>query len=66
MLESFGFDLKPKMNYDSKSLLNLMKKDKKSVSNKIKFVLPTKIGKVVSNVEVSDKLVLQTIKEVLK
>jgi 3-dehydroquinate synthetase len=43
-----------------------MKKDKKSVSNKIKFVLPTKIGKVISNIEVSDKLVLQTMKEVLK
>ena len=43
-----------------------MKKDKKSVSQKIKFVLPSKIGNVVSNIEVQDKLVLQTIEEFLK
>ncbi len=66
LLESFCFDLKPKISCNIKNLLSLMKKDKKSVSNKIKFVLPTKIGKVISNIEVSDKLVLQTMKEVLK
>jgi len=66
LLESFCFDLKPKISCDKDNLLNLMKKDKKSVSNKIKFVLPTKIGNVISNVEVPDKLVLQTIEEILK
>lgn len=66
LLESFCFDLKPKIKCDIKDLLNLMKKDKKSVSQKIKFVLPLKIGKVVSNIEVQDKTVLQTIEEILK
>ena len=66
LLESFCFDLNPKIKCDAKDLLNLMKKDKKSVSQKIKFVLPSKIGNVVSNIEVQDKLVLQTIEEFLK
>jgi 3-dehydroquinate synthetase len=60
-----GFDaeIKEKLNY--KKILSLMQKDKKSVSKKIKFVLPSKIGRITARIEVDDKIVLSAIKECL-
>ena len=43
-----------------------MKKDKKSVSGKIRFVLPEKIGKAKTGVEIDNKIILNTIKDFLK
>ena len=65
IMEAAGF-YKPKFNFNVNIFLALMKKDKKNVSKKIKFVLPKKIGMVVSKQEVSDKIVLKTLKEFFK
>ncbi|MDD4166304.1 MAG: hypothetical protein PHN29_04685 [Endomicrobiaceae bacterium] len=43
-----------------------MKRDKKSISDKIKFVLPKQIGQIKSKMGVEDKAVLNLLKEVLK
>ena len=65
IIESAGF-VKPKLNFDINKFFSLMKKDKKNISKKIKFVLPKQIGKVVSKQEVSDETVLKTLKEFFK
>lgn len=65
IVEAAGF-VKPKLNFNLNKFFSLMKKDKKSVSKKIKFVLPKKIGNVVSKQEVSDETVLKTLKEFFK
>ncbi|MDD5021328.1 MAG: 3-dehydroquinate synthase [Endomicrobiaceae bacterium] len=61
-----GFDIKINSNYNADRFFAIMKRDKKSISNKIKFVLPKKIGNIKSKIEVDDKTVLNLLKEVLK
>lgn len=63
---NLGFNTKINLQVDAKNILNIMKKDKKSVSKTIRFVLPQKIGKVVSSVEIDDKMILDTIKDFIK
>jgi len=46
-------------------LVELMKKDKKSVNSSLRFVLLKKVGKVVAGVEVSDKTALKVLKDFL-
>lgn len=65
IIEAAGFN-KPKLNFNINKFFSLMKKDKKNISKKIKFVLPEKTGKVVSKQEVSDKTVLKTLKDFFK
>jgi len=65
LLCSCGYELTVKLNKKPEQILNLMKRDKKSVSNKIKFVLPEKIGKIKAKIEVDDKIVINLIKDVL-
>jgi len=65
IIEAAGF-YKPEFNFDVNVFLSLMKKDKKNVSKKIKFVLPKNIGTVVSRQEVDEKTVLKTLKEFFK
>ena len=65
IMEAAGF-VKPKFNFNVNKFLSLMKKDKKNISTKIKFVLPKKIGKVVSKQEVAEQTVLKTLKEFFK
>lgn len=65
VIDSAGF-IKPKLNFSINNFFSLMKKDKKNISKKIKFVLPKKIGKVVSKQEVDDRIVLKTLKEFFK
>ena len=61
-----GFDIKINSKYNPSKFFAIMKRDKKSISNKIKFVLPKKIGCIKSKIEVDDKTVLNLLKEVLK
>ncbi len=61
-----GFNMKIDKKINPKKILGLMQNDKKSVSKKIKFVLPKKIGQIFSRIEVDDKIVLSAIKEMLK
>ena len=65
IIEAAGF-YKPKFNFNVNVFLAIMKKDKKNVSKKIKFVLAKKIGTVVSKQEVEEKMVLKTLKEFFK
>ena len=66
MVVSAGFKDKVGLKLSPADLLNIMKKDKKSVSGKIRFVLPKKIGKGVSGIEADNKIILNTIKDFLK
>lgn len=61
-----GFKDKINLKVNSGKLLELMKKDKKSVSKKIRFVLPQKIGKAVTGMEIKDSIILKTIEEFIK
>ena len=61
-----GFNDKIKLKVNPVNLLNIMKKDKKSVSGKIRFVLPEKICKAVTGIEIDNKIILNTIKDFLK
>jgi len=61
-----GFNDGIKIKLNATRLLEIMKKDKKSVSKKIRFVLPEKIGKAVSGVEIDNKIILKTIKDYIK
>ncbi|MBR4632774.1 MAG: 3-dehydroquinate synthase [Elusimicrobia bacterium] len=61
-----GFNTEIKLKTDAKTLLELMKKDKKSVSKKIRFVLPEKIGKARTGMEIDDNIILNTIKDFIK
>ncbi len=51
---------------DAKKILDLMKKDKKSVSKTVRFVLPKHTGKAVFGVEIKDNIILKTIEAFLK
>jgi len=53
-------------NMNAAKLLELMKKDKKSVNAALRFVLLKDIGKSVTGVEVKDSAALKTLKEFLK
>ena len=66
MVVSAGFNDKINLKVNPADLLNIMKKDKKSVSGKIRFVLPKKIGKAVTGMEIDNKIILNTIKDFLK
>ena len=66
MVISSGFKDKANLKVNPNDLLNIMKKDKKSVSGKIRFVLPKKIGKAVTGMEIDNKIILNTIKDFLK
>jgi len=61
-----GFNTNINLKVDSKKILDIMKKDKKSVSKKIRFVLPEKIGKAVSGIELDNNIILNTIKDFIK
>ena len=66
IISNAGFNGNIDMKIKADSLLNLMKKDKKSVSKKIRLVLPKKIGEAVSGMEVDDKIILKEIKDFIK
>ena len=66
MVVSAGFNDKVNLKVNPNDLLNIMKKDKKSVSGKIRFVLPKKIGQGISGIEIDNKIILNTIKDFLK
>jgi len=66
MLTAAGFCLNINKKYDPVKFFAVMKRDKKSVSDKIKFVLPKQIGLIKPKMEVDDKAVLNLLKEVLK
>lgn len=66
MLTAAGFCLNINKKYDPVKFFAVMKRDKKSVSDKIKFVLPKQIGLIRPKMEVDDKAVLNLLKEVLK
>ena len=63
---NLGFNTKINLKTDAKNILSLMKKDKKSVSKTIRFVLPQKIGKAVSHIEVDDKIILEVIRDFIR
>ncbi|MDD3053058.1 MAG: 3-dehydroquinate synthase [Endomicrobiaceae bacterium] len=66
ILINAGFNEKISKKLNHNTLLNLMKKDKKSVSQIIKFVLPRKIGQICSRIEVNDQIILKAIEEISK
>lgn len=66
IISNSGFDTKVNLKIDAKKILLLMKKDKKSVSKNIRFVLPQKIGKAIPNMEIDDKIILEVIKDFIK
>ncbi|MFA7074876.1 MAG: 3-dehydroquinate synthase [Endomicrobiaceae bacterium] len=66
ILTNAGFCLNINRKLNRVVLLSLMKKDKKSVSQIIKFVLPKKIGEICSGIEADDKIILKTIEEISK
>lgn len=63
ILNLIDFKLNAKIN--AKQLLNLMKKDKKTISGNINFVLISKIGKV-KNILVKDNIILNILKKFLE
>ncbi len=66
MVVGSGFNDNINLKVNPIDLLNIMKKDKKSVSGKIRFVLPEKIGKAKTGIEIDNKIILNTIKDFLK
>lgn len=72
LLNNFGLkDLikyieKNKKTFNTKELINKMKKDKKNVKNKIKMVLPLKIGKCKYDIYVNENDILKCFSENLK
>ncbi|MFH1256548.1 MAG: 3-dehydroquinate synthase [Candidatus Diapherotrites archaeon] len=68
LLEEFGLNTTLHKGISAKKILAEMKHDKKAIGGKVKFVLPQKIGKMISfkgdyGVEVSDKCVLEALRE---
>ena len=61
-----GFNENINLKINADKLLDIMKKDKKSVSKKIRFVLPKKIGEAVSGIEIDNNIILKTIKDFIK
>ena len=61
-----GFNENINLKLNINKLLDIMKKDKKSISKKIRFVLPKKIGFAKSGMEVDNKIILETIKDFIK
>lgn len=51
---------------DAGKILDLMKKDKKSVSKTVRFVLPKQTGKAVFGIEIKDEIILKTTEDFLK
>ena len=66
IITNAGFNENINLKINVNKLLNIMKKDKKSVSKKIRFVLPKKIGKAVSGIELDNNIILNTIKDFIK
>jgi 3-dehydroquinate synthase len=65
LIRYFGLPLIPE-GIDSNKLIDLMKKDKKNVTNNIKFVLPNKIGHAIITTEIKQGLISQRIGEALR
>ena len=66
IINNAGFNENINLKVNANKLLAIMKKDKKSVSKKIRFVLAKTIGKAKSGIEVDDKIILKTIKDFIK
>lgn len=66
IINNAGFNENINLKINADKLLDIMKKDKKSVSKKIRFVLPEKIGKAVSGIELDNNIILNTIKDFIK
>lgn len=63
LLEKIGLETKPPIIFDPITIVNLMKRDKKSDSGAIKMVLPTGIGKPINLRTVSDDLIIKILSE---
>ena len=46
LLEAFGLPTRPLPDWDAEEMIATMRRDKKSVSGKLRFVLPTELGNV--------------------
>ena len=66
IVSNAGFSAKTNLKATAGQMLDLMKKDKKSVSKKVRFVLPQKIGKAVAGKEIQDSIILKTLEEFIK
>ncbi len=65
ILKSYGFKTKTDIsNYDK--ILSLMKKDKKNLNGKIRFVLPIKIGEVKIFDDVSESEIIESLNIITK
>lgn len=65
LLKTFGLPFEIPAGIDLTTLFEAMKRDKKSVSGDLKFVLPERIGRVRVQGNISEKIVRQAIQEIL-
>ncbi len=64
-LSEYGFSLKVKLPEPEK-IYSFMRRDKKKVDGKLKFVLPVRIGEVVRTTDVNDDEILEAISYISK
>ena len=46
LLEAFGLPIRPLPEWDAEEMIDAMRRDKKSLAGKLRFILPTKLGHV--------------------
>lgn len=57
LLSHFGLPLVPKNEWPTDALLQVMRRDKKNVGGKMRFILPTSLGKVEAFDDISEEVV---------
>jgi len=66
ILNAYKLPTKIDKNLDSQQLLEIMKHDKKAADGKIRFVIPTTIGRVKVVDEIPEEIIIQTLEEMFK
>ena len=61
LLRHFGLPTTPDVAWDIEALLDVMRRDKKNVSGRMRFVLPTRIGHVEPHDDVPESLVREVL-----
>lgn len=66
LLEACQLPLAPKCEWDIEQQLQVMRRDKKNVGGKMRFILPEKIGRVVAIDDVSESSVTELLKRLAR
>jgi 3-dehydroquinate synthase len=61
LLSRFGLPVKPRREWETEALLEVMRRDKKNVGGRLRFILPTRLGHVTA----VDNVPEQVVREVL-